>query len=470
MRILIFGTGDYYNRYKKWFVGQEILSLLDNSEQKKYTFIDGLKVLPPKDGVLLDYDIVVILSFHVKQMKQQLISLGVEPDRIYHFFDLHRLITPDAIQRPLQYFLDAKDVIEHMQSAMPKILLLSQDLTLGGPAIALFHAAIVLKENGYIIVYASMLDGPLREKLMEKDIPVMVDENLQIATMRERDWVSSFSLIICNTMNFHVFLSDRDTEIPVIWWMHDAPFFYDGVDRKVIEKISQDNLKLVSVGPIPAEAVREFRPDLECSELLYGVTDYTLGSKLCQNSFVNLDKVYFIMIGFFEEIKGQDILVQAIKRLSEDIRNQCRFYMVGHNMTLFGECVYKESREFSQMIFMGSVDRQEIHKLLSSSNVLICPSRQDSMPTVVAEAMMHSIPCIVSDATGTATYIHDGEDGFVFPNEDAGALAERIGWCVMNKSELEGIGKKARRLYEKYFSMSAFEKRFMEVIHEALKQ
>ena len=35
MKILLFGTGDYYNRCKKWFENQEVLALLDNSEQKQ---------------------------------------------------------------------------------------------------------------------------------------------------------------------------------------------------------------------------------------------------------------------------------------------------------------------------------------------------------------------------------------------------------------------------------------------------
>ena len=68
-----------------------------------------------------------------------------------------------------------------------KIVLLSQDMTLGGPAIALFHAAEILKQQGYQVVFGSMLDGPLKEMLLEADIPVVVDVNLQIETMREND-------------------------------------------------------------------------------------------------------------------------------------------------------------------------------------------------------------------------------------------------------------------------------------------
>lgn len=88
----------------------------------------------------------------------------------------------------------------------------------------MFHAAKVLKKRGYAVVYASMLDGPLKPILIENDISVIVDENLQISTMQETVWVSTFSLLICNTLNFHVFLSERDTNIPVVWWLHDSAF------------------------------------------------------------------------------------------------------------------------------------------------------------------------------------------------------------------------------------------------------
>ena len=91
------------------------------------------------------------------------------------------------------------------------------------------------------------------------------------------------------------------------------------------------------------------------------------------------------------------------------------------------------------------------------------------MPTVVAEAMMHAVPCIVSDVVGTTAYIHDEEDGLVFSCENECELAEKIQWCVDNKDKLQCMGEKARKLYEKYFSMSAFEKRLLEIIQDAIK-
>ena len=80
MKYLLFGTGDYYNRYKKWFEPEDVLALLDNAPEKQNTLLDGIPVLSPQEGIKLEYDVVIILSFYVKSMKQQLVELGVEEE------------------------------------------------------------------------------------------------------------------------------------------------------------------------------------------------------------------------------------------------------------------------------------------------------------------------------------------------------------------------------------------------------
>lgn len=470
MKVLLFGTGDYYQRYKKWFRQQEVVALLDNSVQKQHMVIDGAEVLAPEEGVRLNYDMIIILSFYVEQMKRQLLSLGVEEERICHFYELPRLFrrfNNNRIRIPLQYHLNAREIIMSDIISDYKILLMSTDLVLGGPSIALFHAAKVLKEQGYTVVFASMWDGPLREYVTQYGIPVVIDENLPISTMKETEWVNGFSLIICNTMNFHIFLSERALVIPVIWWLHDARFFYDGVDREVIGKIRPDNLKTVSVGHVPAEAIREFLPDLDCEDLLYAVQD--VKDAYAEKGRTDSDEITcFITIGFLEDIKGQDILIRAVRKLEDRIRHKCRFYIVGHDKTLFGARIHKESTNIEEIVFMGSVNRERIHELLEGSDVLICPSREDSMPTVAAEAMMHALPCIVSDTVGTASYVHNGQDGFVFPCGDADALSSKIEWCVKQKEKVKGMGKEARKLYEAYFSMPAFTERLLKIVEELL--
>ena len=83
MRILVFGTGDYYERYKKWLRNDDIVALLDNNKGKQGQIIDGNHVLSPEDAVRkLDFDAVFILSAHVSEMTKQLLRLGVCGERI----------------------------------------------------------------------------------------------------------------------------------------------------------------------------------------------------------------------------------------------------------------------------------------------------------------------------------------------------------------------------------------------------
>ena len=81
---------------------------------------------------------------------------------------------------------------------------------------------------------------------------------------------------------------------------------------------------------------------------------------------------------------------------------------------------------------------------------------------------MHFVPCVVSDTVGTASYIHDGRDGFLFQSGNAQKLAEIIEWCVFNRDKLKGVGKYARKLYESYFSMAVFEDKLLKIIQKML--
>jgi glycosyltransferase involved in cell wall biosynthesis len=453
MKFLLFGTGDYYERYKKWFDKGDVVALLDNSATKQNTLIDGIKVLAPQDGIKLKFDYIVILSFYVKAMRQQLEELGVSENKIYHFYDLHNLIYKKEIKKPVEYYGDIGE---------KKILLLSQDMTLGGPGIALFHAAEVLAKHGYPVAFASMLDGALRERLSEAGIPVIVDVNLQIETMNEAEWVDGYSLIICNTINFHVFLSARNTDIPVIWWLHDSSFFYDGINKDLLRNMNWKNMRIYSVGPVPRSAMQGIVGDIPIRDLLYGVSDTAQSEKQLYCNKEHDNKMCFVTIGYVQETKGQDVLLGAIKKLPDEIRRNCTFYLVGQNSSVMAQKLKAEN--IPEIVMTGTVDRKKINEILNKADVMVVPSREDSMPTVAAEAMMHSVPCIVSDATGTANYISDGEDGVIFQSEDEDELASKIMWCMEHKDKLAKMGEKARKIYEQHFSMRVFEKNLLEIV------
>lgn len=467
MKFLLFGTGDYYERYKKWFSKTQVLALLDNSPEKQQAWLDGIPVVSPEQGVQLPYDAIVILSFYVKTMKQQLLELGVAEEKIYHFYGLHKLFSCKRFSGlipydwPVQYYGEAECITKSSCVGRKKILLLSHDLNLGGPSLALYRGAQVLIRQGFSVVFASMIDGPLREKLVSEGIPVVVDYSLQVRTMEEISWIGSFSFLVCNTINFHVFLSKRDTRIPVLWWLHDSEFFYDGVDKELLCDLNCENMRFAAVGPVPERAIKKFLPHVPVTNLLYGVE-----AERCEErqEYKQERPVCFVTIGYIEARKGQDVLIKAVKRLPETLQRQAVFYLVGQNSSLMAKKLKEEIKGLPQVIMTGVLGREEIHRILNQAEAFICPSREDPMPTVAAEAMMHRVPCIISSAAGTSAYLQEKVNGMIFPSEDVGELSEKLRWSIEHREELGRMGVEAKKIFENYFSMDVFEKNFLELV------
>lgn len=338
-------------------------------------------------------------------------------------------------------------------------------MTLGGPAIALYHAAEILIQHGYQVVFGSMLDGPLKKILLDRGISVVVDVNLQLETMKENEWINHFSLIFCSTINFYVFLSERDCTIPAVWWLHDSLFFYDGVDKQCLRQMDKTNLTVLSVGSVPEQAIHTIVPDLSVNWLVYGVEDT---ADVHKNPIKYDDRVCFVTIGYIESRKGQDLLLQAILLLPEEIRKKAVFYFVGQDSSVMAQQIKHKIQTIPEVIITGTVNRRQIDEILNKADVLVCPSRQDPMPTVAAEAMMNSVPCLISDATGTAAYLTDGKNGMVFRSEDIKGLSHQLEMCIRQPERLGEMGKKARNVYEKIFSMRVFEEALIGTVNDLL--
>lgn len=154
------------------------------------------------------------------------------------------------------------------------ILLMSYNLDLNGAALALFYLARILLKNGISVIFASWSDGALRQHLYQENIPVIIDPNLQMRTLREVRWVHGFHKIICNTLHYYQFLSDRDMKDKVIWWLHDPPMFYKSLNKELLYKIKGEGLTVCAVSPLAEAAFKEYFPDFAVKNLLYGIRTF----------------------------------------------------------------------------------------------------------------------------------------------------------------------------------------------------
>ena len=461
MKILIFGTGDYYNKYKKWIREENVVALIDNDREKQGTVHDRHPIIGPDEIARMEYDYIIILSVHVVEMIRQLSELGVDRNKVIKYSDIYKHPEFCTGEKSIQIYGKSDAVVQSVIERNNRtILLMSHNLDLNGASMALFYMAKILKYMHYNVVFASWNDGELREYLDRENIPVIVDCNLEIKSAKDISWIHNFEKIICNTVNFYQFLSERCVSQKFIWWLHDPVLFYESLDTELLYKISKDNLKICAAGRIAEQAMSHYRPDLEINQLLYGIEDVGL-SQSEENK-----KLEVLTVSNIQRYKGQDLLIDMLELLDEDVLKRIHMRIVGSQDSQFANELKERAKKYKDVVeFVPPVNREKVDEMLNRTDIYICPSRVDSMSMAAGEAMQHGIPCIVSDAAGISSYIEDGISGFTFRSGHTEELAGKLLKLIENKQLVEELGSGSRKIYEDYFSMEVFSKNLSDIVH-----
>ena len=119
---------------------------------------------------------------------------------------------------------------------------------------------------------------------------------------------------------------------------------------------------------------------------------------------------------------------------------------------------------------LGRLSRARVMELYQRIDVVVAPSRMDSMPIAVIEGMMNRKVCIVSDTTGISRYINNRINGFVFKNGDIHELAKSMEWAIQNPDKWSNIVNEARKIYESYFTLDKLESNIKDVEKEVFKK
>ena len=78
------------------------------------------------------------------------------------------------------------------------------------------------------------------------------------------------------------------------------------------------------------------------------------------------------------------------------------------------------------VVFTGSLPQPQLAKKMSASHLLVLPSIEEGLALVQGQAMACGCPVVATTATGAEDLFTDGEQGFIIPDRDIDALAQRM--------------------------------------------
>lgn len=369
-----------------------------------------------------------------------------------------------------QIFGDLSRLYRTEDETGTRILLVSHELNLTGAPVALGYFARSLKKQGHFPVVIAPRDGALRETLCQDDIPVIALESLyQPSVVMQAEPL--FDVVIVNTIvGAPIIRQLNGRQIPVMWWIHEAyASYHPGILAEMPEQL-EANIHVCCVCSYAVTALKQYRPEYQTSEMLYYVPDYAAELPETPSFRLNNDdeKLVFALVGVQEERKGQDILVEAIRRMDAAERQKCLFVFLGKRYYRpIWEKIDELRGEYPKNVaWIEELGRKDITSFYMQMDCLVCASRDDPMPIVVTEAMQMSKIVICSENAGSSALLKQMNSGIVYENDDPDQLARCLEHVCRNRNDLNDMRNQARKTYERYFSERAFDSAVNEILRE----
>ena len=97
------------------------------------------------------------------------------------------------------------------------------------------------------------------------------------------------------------------------------------------------------------------------------------------------------------------------------------------------------------MSFLGYLKNEDAITEMGKARFFVMPSYPEGFGVVYLEAMAMGCITIGTEGQGIADLITSGENGFLVPPDDPGAIVKIITWCVEHPQEADRIAERGRR-------------------------
>ena len=184
--------------------------------------------------------------------------------------------------------------------------------------------------------------------------------------------------------------------------------------------------------------------------------------------------VCLLSIGRLVEKKGFEYGIRGVARILR------RFPDIRYNIVGDGperpklERLIVELGIANNVRLLGWQEREEVLRLLERTHMFLAPSvtshtgDQEGIPLVLHEAMASGLPVVSTYHTGIPELVHDGESGFLVPERDAEALANRLTCLMEQRAIWSEMGQKGRKHVEEFNDLEKQNDRLIEIYRSPL--
>lgn len=154
-----------------------------------------------------------------------------------------------------------------------------------------------------------------------------------------------------------------------------------------------------------------------------------------------------LVVGSLQPRKAQDLVVDAVLA-SPRLQELFRFVFVGATENDYARPLVARASNCPALVFVGQ--KKHLLEWYGRADLVLQPSRAEAMSRVMLESLKCGVPLLCSDIEGAGEIVRDGEDGLLFPADDAAAMELQL---LSLASDAEGRRELGRRAKARYLAV-----------------
>ncbi len=183
-------------------------------------------------------------------------------------------------------------------------------------------------------------------------------------------------------------------------------------------------------------------------------------------------KVRIATTGRLVEKKGIEYGIRGVAKLAK-VHKNIEYNIIGDGILKEHlQQVINELDVADKVKLVGWKNQREIIEILDNTHIFIAPSvtasdgNQDAPVNTLKEAMAMGLPVIGTLHGGIPELVQDGISGFLVPERDADAIADKLSYLIEHPEIWEQMGRLGRAYVEEHYDMNKLNDELVEIYRQ----
>ena len=247
-------------------------------------------------------------------------------------------------------------------------------------------------------------------------------------------------------------------------WKFRLQFYFRHLPLKFCALVRTDSEAVANViknWGISKNKIRTLSSRVDCETFKPQIDESAI-----RNRFNLTGKRVVLYGGSLLPIKGVEVLLDAAFIVTSKITD-ATFLIVGDGS--LHSSLQQRTRDLGlqrNVIFAGRVPYHEMPQYMAAAELLVHPSRTESIGRVLLEAQASEKPVVATKVGGIPEAVRENETALLVPPNDPKSLAEAIMRVLNNRSIAAQMGKNGRAFALEHFDFWSQEEKLVKLYHE----